>query len=49
MNLSSGDRSEVCLAARRRIGRIGVELLLKAALCAAMMAMIAGVAAAFLG
>jgi len=31
------------------MGKIGAELILKAALCAAMIALIAGMAAAFLG
>jgi len=31
------------------MGKIGVELIVKAALCAAMIALIAGMAAAFLG
>jgi hypothetical protein len=41
--------SEVEVESRRRIGKIGAELIVKAAICAAMIALIAGVAAAFFG
>ncbi|MBI2820171.1 MAG: hypothetical protein HYX73_09350 [Acidobacteria bacterium] len=33
----------------QRIGKIGAELIVKAAICAAMIALIAGMAAAFFG
>jgi hypothetical protein len=33
----------------QKMGRIGAELVVKAAICAAMIAMLAGIAAAFLG
>ena len=33
----------------QRIGKIGAELIVKAAICAAMIALIAGIAAAFFG
>jgi hypothetical protein len=40
---------EAELGSRRRIGKIGAELIVKAAICAAMIALLAGVAAAFFG
>ena len=43
------DRSVSELGSGQRMGKIGVGLIVKAAVCAAMIALLAGIAAAFFG
>ena len=49
MNGEAENRTEAEPRSRQRIGKIGAELIVKAAICAAMIALIAGMAAAFFG
>ena len=49
VNGVSEHRLEAEPRSRRRMGKIGAELIVKAAICAALIALIAGMAAAFFG
>jgi len=49
VNGATENRLEAELRSKQRMGKIGAELIVKAAICAAMIALIAGMAAAFFG